>query len=85
MTATSPSPSELPEGVLPCDQTMPDGTVVYSLTAHSLKEMERYRWIRSEEAGEDIGENVTRLAAKILEWLDAQPLLEHLLHMLECL
>lgn len=54
----------LPEGPLPCDQTLPDGTVVWSLTAHTLQEMERYKWIRSEESGTDVGE------WSFQEWLD---------------
>lgn len=46
----------LPEGVLPTDRHLPDGTVVYSLTAHALAEMERHRWIESERAGHDLGQ-----------------------------
>jgi len=54
---------ELPEGVLPCDRTLPDGMVVYSLTGHTLQEMERYKWIRSEQCGHNVGDEVHQ------EWL----------------
>ena len=48
-------PHELPEGALPTDRRRPDGVVVYSLTAHALQSIDRYKWIRSEEAGHDVG------------------------------
>ena len=45
----------LPEGTLCTDQVLADGSVVFSLTAHALAEIERHRWIESEKRGGDIG------------------------------
>ncbi|MDA3959916.1 MAG: hypothetical protein PF961_03930 [Planctomycetota bacterium] len=52
LTDTAP---HLPEGTLCTDRILPDGGVVYSLTAHALAEIERHRWIESEKKGHDVG------------------------------
>jgi len=51
----APTVAPLPEGVLPADRALDDHTVVYSLTAHALAEMERHRWFTSEASGRDLG------------------------------
>lgn len=47
--------TDLPEGVLSCDQTLANGMVVHSLTAHALCAIDRHKWIESQQAGFDLG------------------------------
>jgi hypothetical protein len=64
MLRAPPVVNDLPEGRLPTDWMRPDGVVVHSLTAHALCAMERHKWIESEKAGRDLGDNA------LSDWID---------------
>jgi hypothetical protein len=46
---------DLPEGILACDDIRTEDAVIYSLTGHALIEIDRHRWIESEQHGHDLG------------------------------
>lgn len=57
MTPLQETAPHLPEGTLCIDRVLADGDIEYSLTAHALAEVERHRWIESEQRGHDVGES----------------------------
>lgn len=64
MLHIAPGHLEVPEGRLPSDRVRPDGVVVHSLTAHALVAMDRHKWIESERAGRDLGNDAAH------DWID---------------
>lgn len=71
-------PELLPEGVLATDRQRPDGIRQFSLTAHAIQEMARHRWIESQKAGHDCGDQADHdwLALYWKGWARSK-LLEH--------